>query len=160
MSEVALRIEQMIRGLASKRMRQVVEEILYNGTLYDEMRVTAKNFLGSDTYKGMLEAHLVGFLDSGLLESIVRDRVQNEVNRISAENLQSAIRDAVQSSAVRNAVSDRLSQVLAEMLQSESVRTRLAGAAKEAVEASMHALTNQIIHGFNERMSQPLPSSL
>jgi hypothetical protein len=85
MSEVALRIEQMIHRLAARKMREILEEMFDNGILYDEMRVTTRNFLGSDAYTAILEAHLAGFLDSGLLESIVRDRVQVEVDRISAE---------------------------------------------------------------------------
>ena len=154
MSDVALRIEQLVGHLAVQKIDELLEEKFNEGILYEEMRVATRHFLGSDAYKGILEAHLAGFLESGLLESIVRDRVQAEVNRLSAELLQSAITEAINSTEVQNAVSERLSQVLTELLQSEPVKTRLAREAKDAVETCMRALTSQIMHGFNDRMTQ------
>jgi hypothetical protein len=144
----------MIRRLAVQTMTELVEE-RFSDLMHEEMRAVTRSFLGSQDYRDMVQADLMGLLGSGLIESTVRQQIQAEVDRISGERLQLAIVEALYSTQGRQAVWETTSQVLTDFLQSEQTQSRLKLQAREAVEACMHALTSQIIQGFKDRMLQP-----
>lgn len=147
MGDFAMQMEQLIRKIAVKHVRQFVERRLADH-VSDELLAATDSFLQGEFFKGLVASELTRQIDDGRLKIEIQRLANNMLGSLMKEPMLLFVDEILCSESTREHISIAVSNAVSVTLASDQVTTMIETAVTRGLEASLRSVTGRLIAGL------------